>query len=267
MKLGDAANLRTGVRACATAALCFLLTACAAQRPTFEDLRVPHMVSPTGGSDIDPTHVDAPQLLALRQLDGNPLADEALPHAPPGIDEDYSQRKKPGAGMPALRGTQMPEGPDAETAMLEPRGEIDIAALKPADPPAKPKTEAKGKKIRAVAVPSVKGAPGRGNSELTAAMRKVLKDAGWPVRSSPSADSLTVRGKVKVGQGKNGQQKVVLAWQVIDPSGQVLGTIRQANQVPQGAIDKGFGQNANFAAQGAASGIFDLIDRVKRRQG
>ncbi len=254
---------------CAIAALCLVLAACASQRPTFEDLRVPHMVSPTGGTDIDPTHVDAPQLLALRQLDGNPLADEALPHAPPGMNEDFSQREKPGAGLPALRGTQMPEGPDAETAMLAPSEDFDVAALEQNPLPSKQAKPAKsnGKQIKAVAVPAVQGAPGRGNSELTLAMRKVLKEAGWPVRSSPSADSLTVRGKVQVGKSKNGQQKVVLAWQVVDPNGQVLGTIRQANQVPKGAIDKGFGENADYAAQGAASGIFDLIDQVKRSQG
>ena len=59
------------------------------------------------------------------------------------------------------------------------------------------------RQIRAVAVVPVKGSPGGGDAELTAAMRKTLSDAGWPVVSKPQPDALTIVGRVKVApQGR-----------------------------------------------------------------
>ena len=187
-----------------------------------------------GGSAIDPTHRDAPELLAIEtgmaELPGGPGAlDEPDTHAPPGGLTTGSVDKR--------------------VAEVKPR-----ETIKPA-----PNTKA----IKAVAVTQVKGAPGAGNRELTAAMRKVLRDAGWPVRTKPGDDTLTVSGKVKVGKTQKGQQPITLAWVVSDPTGDVLGTVKQANRVPAGSVDRGFGPNAKFVAQAAAPGIFNLVKDAK----
>ena len=191
-----------------------------------------------GGSAIDPTHRDAGDLIAIEtgtaELPGGPAAmDESGTHAPPpGLEAGASNR--------ATR---------RQTAEVQPS-----ETIKPA-----PNTKA----IRAVAVPQVKGAPGAGNRELTAAMREVLKNAGWPVRTKPGDDTLTVRGKVKVGRKKKGKQPITLAWVVSDPTGDVLGTVKQANKVPAGSVDQGFGPNAKYVAQAAAPGIFNLVKDAK----
>ena len=177
-----------------------------------------------GGSPIDPTHRDAPDLIAIEtgmaELPGGPGAvDEPGTHAPPDGLSTGSTGKR--------------------VAEVQPR-----ETIKPA-----PNTKA----INAVAVAQVKGAPGAGNRELTAAMRDVLRDAGWPVRNKPGDDTLTVSGQVQVGKTQKGKQPVTLAWVVSDPTGDVLGTVKQANQVPAGSVDQGFGPNARFVAQAAAA--------------
>ncbi|MGI9482273.1 MAG: hypothetical protein ACR2OR_07945 [Hyphomicrobiales bacterium] len=210
------------------------------------------LAKPADSADIDPTHRDAEQLLKIRQLANSPHNSSATPTdiATPIV-----------AAKTASHSVKSAPPPETKTAAASPAS-AEVAPAKP-----KKKQENTDKQIRAVAVPVVKGAPGRGNVELTAAMREVLKTAGWPVRSAPADDALTIRGKVEVGKNTNGQQKVTLAWELVDPDGSVIGTIRQANTVPAGAVDAGFGPNAHYAAQAAASGIFNLIAKVKKRQG
>ncbi|WP_421694134.1 hypothetical protein [Aestuariivirga sp.] len=117
--------------------------------------------------------------------------------------------------------------------------------------------------IRAVAVVPVKGSPGGGDAELTAAMRKVLSSAGWPVVSKPQADAITIEGHVKLTAKDAKTQSVSLRWLVKAPSGKVLGDVKQANDVPTGALNGGWGGAANAVAEAAATGIFDVVKRYR----
>ncbi len=113
--------------------------------------------------------------------------------------------------------------------------------------------------ITAVAVVPVKGSPGSGNAELTAAMRETLAKAGWPVLGVPRADALTIAGKVEMSKPTGGSQQVALRWTVTTPDGRPLGKVDQANGVPAGSLDAGWGDSAVPVAEAAATGIFDLI--------
>ena len=165
----------------------------------------------------------------------------------------------------------------ADTPSAAPPPDIDdtSVAADADDPPAgsaeapktpkTPKTNAAEKKpkagqraIRAVAVVPVKGSPGEGDAELTAAMRKTLSAAGWPVVSKPQADALTIVGRVKVA-AKGDTQSVSLRWEVKSPDGETLGSVKQANEVPNGALDGGWGPAATAVAEAAATGIFDIV--------
>lgn len=117
--------------------------------------------------------------------------------------------------------------------------------------------------IRAVAVVPVKGAPGSGNAELTAAMRDTLRKAGWAVLDKPRADALTVAGEVGVARADNGNQRVAVRWVVATPEGKSLGDVKQANAVPAGSLDSGWGEAALQVAEAAASGIFDLVAKFR----
>ena len=114
--------------------------------------------------------------------------------------------------------------------------------------------------IKAVAVLAVAGS---GGTELTSAMRKVLQGAGWPVLNSPRGDALSIQGRVALDAAKDGQQLVHLVWVVSTPKGKVLGEIKQNNPVPAGSLDGGWGENAGFATEAAADGIFKLIEKFR----
>jgi hypothetical protein len=119
--------------------------------------------------------------------------------------------------------------------------------------------------IDKVALIGVTGSPGKGNDELYRAMRKVLRQAGWPVVKQPGKSTLAITGRVDLEQSSNGVQQVKLAWAVMLPTGKVLGTVRQANDVPAGSLNEGWGQTAGFAAEAAAEGIFKLVDGMRVR--
>ena len=117
--------------------------------------------------------------------------------------------------------------------------------------------------IKAVAVVPVKGAKGKGNDELTRAMRQTLTAAGWQVLSAPAKNALTISGHVEIAQASGSEQKVSLKWDVQLPDGRKLGDVKQANTVPAGSLDAGWGKNAGFAAEAAATGIFELINKFR----
>jgi len=202
-----------------------------------------------------------------------------------GKQIDYETLYGPGAVAPPSAGFAnapppvLPSRPVRETlttpqtpAQIRRSNQVRTAARTPvvqrsapAQPvPVQPRKPVRAKtKINAVAMTSVTGSPGRGNVELLRAMRKVMKKAGWPVLTRPARNALTVTGKVKLFPANGAQQKVALAWTVRTPDGNVLGTVRQANNVPAGSLNKGWGKNATYVSQAAAQGIFKLVKKVQ----
>jgi hypothetical protein len=185
---------------------------------------------------------------------------EALVKAGPGAANDLDMEtldgpnavQRPPENVPPPENTQNPAG-------VAGQGSQAAAAEAPA------KTEEKaGAAISAVAVPALSGP---GGAELTLAMRKVLGDAGWPVVKTPAKTALTIKGQVKLSPAREtadgSVQTATLQWVVLTPDGKVLGDVKQSNDVPAGSLDKGWGENAQFAAEGAAEGIFKLIERFR----
>ena len=117
--------------------------------------------------------------------------------------------------------------------------------------------------IKAVAVIPVKGAKGKGNDELTRAMRQTLTLAGWKVLSAPAKNALTISGRVEMAEVSGNMQMVALKWAVQAPDGGKLGDVNQANNVPAGSLDAGWGEIAGFAVEAAATGIFELINKFR----
>ncbi len=117
--------------------------------------------------------------------------------------------------------------------------------------------------ITSVAVVPVQGDGSKGNRELTEAMRDTLTGAGWQVRGAPAKDALTIKGMVQIAKPAGATQEVKLSWLVAKPDGKILGTISQANKVPAGSLNGGWGPNARAAAEAAASGIFELIEKFR----
>lgn len=156
-------------------------------------------------------------------------------------------------------------------------GEIDPTILREAEaqrlaktPVAQRAAPAPGRKnppverIGSVMVAKVAGAPGRGNRELKRALQAELLRAGWPLRARPGGDTMRISGKVTMGKPAAGRQKVAIAWTVRSPKGRLMGVVRQANVVPAGSLDNGFGPAAAAVARHAAAGIMRLVAQLKR---
>jgi len=92
-------------------------------------------------------------------------------------------------------------------------------------------------------------------------MRKTLSAAGWPVVSKPQADALTIIGRVKLAAKGADSQSVTVTWVVESPDGKTLGDVKQANDVPKGALDQGWGPAAMAVAEAAGPGIYDIVKR------
>jgi len=203
---------------------------------------------------------------------------EAGPNAEGEIDPDLLAGLPPPANPlatpPATGAPGAPATPAAPSRASAARRDAPAAATssgrEAATLPRKKKSARSGgegsrTRIATVAVTGVSGAPGKGNRQLAAAMRGVLRRAGWPVRTRPRDDSMRISGKVSLGAKGPSGQRVAIAWTVKSPTGKVLGVIRQQNTVPPGSLDKGFGPAAQPVAEAAAEGIFQLVRKLRRR--
>jgi hypothetical protein len=169
---------------------------------------------------------------------------ETFVKAGPGAEKELDLETLNGPGGTFASGTT-PEEPT----------EQQVAQNEPPPKPAK-KSDKKGTVIAAVAVPPVQG---NGGKELTAAMRQVLRDAGWPVINAPREDALTIRGKVTLAKPKGATQNVKLVWSVFTPDGKKLGDVNQSNDLPAGSLAKGWGDNARYATEAAAEAVAKLV--------
>jgi hypothetical protein len=111
-------------------------------------------------------------------------------------------------------------------------------------------------------VPAVVGAPGDGNTSLSAAMRQELSQSGVG-SAGPGQRAYSVAGRVSVGAVKDGKQPIKIDWRVTDPGGALLATVSQNNEIQAGALAGAWGPIASEAAQGAAPRIKDLIEEHK----
>ena len=115
---------------------------------------------------------------------------------------------------------------------------------------------------RLVVLP-VEGAPGDGSESLRRALERQLTLAGLPTADSPATGDLVIRGEVAMGPPEQGLQDIAITW-TLEEAGRTssLGEIDQANRVPAGSLDGSWGPAAEGAAQGAADGLFDLLERL-----
>lgn len=110
-------------------------------------------------------------------------------------------------------------------------------------------------------IANVEGAPGDGNAALTAALMGVLQDNGQRVsREGNNTDTgYLITGEVTLEATPQNQDSIRIAWNVLSPSGDFLGTVAQANTVTKGSLSREWGSVAQYAALAASGGILDLI--------
>lgn len=115
-----------------------------------------------------------------------------------------------------------------------------------------------------IAIPEVTGAPGDGPRTLQRSMAYVLGKRGFNITEStqPESDAgLVLLGSMHVVKGKDHSQ-VEVAWTLIRPDGQQVGTVSQANDVPAGLFDAPWGDIAYTIAESAADSVVQLVNQA-----
>lgn len=106
----------------------------------------------------------------------------------------------------------------------------------------------------------VRGAPGDGNTALTARMREFLASRGFLVQDGADRAEFGVEGVVAMAPGASpAAQRVEVQWIVTRRDGQELGRVLQLNEVPRGSLDGLWGDVAYVVAQEASGGVRDVI--------
>jgi hypothetical protein len=117
--------------------------------------------------------------------------------------------------------------------------------------------------VDSVTVVGIEGAKGAGNRELVSAMSAEFKKAGWPVSPKRNANSIQISAKITFSTHPDGE-RITIIWFVKTPDGRPMGDVKQENVVPAGSVDGGFGEAAPIIAEGAASGIFELVGKYQQ---
>lgn len=108
----------------------------------------------------------------------------------------------------------------------------------------------------------VSGAPGDGNTSLTARMTEFLTERGFVVSDSASGANFAVQGLVRLANVAPGRQRVELIWIVSRRDGEELGRVAQLNEIPAGSLNGLWGDVAYAAAQQAAAGIRQVVSNA-----
>ena len=112
-------------------------------------------------------------------------------------------------------------------------------------------------------VPMVRGAPGDGNQALTARLREALGQQGMVVQEVAQGARFAVTGQVAVvAQPQTRTQRVELLWTVSRNDGEDLGRVLQLNEVPQGVLERFWGDVAFAAATEAAGGVRTVVSNA-----
>ena len=189
----------------------------------------------------------------LRDADGSELGSAEAPPVPRAAWAEQSEATRREATRVAAR--------NLATMILRveaARKATDPAALAAGGPP----------RIRLV---PVGGAPGDGNTALTARMSDFLTQSGFLIADTASAAGFAVQGLVTVVPSGPGVQRVEILWVVSRRDGEELGRVLQLNEIPAGSLDRFWGDVAFAAAQEAAGGVQRVVSNAggmaERRDG
>lgn len=115
----------------------------------------------------------------------------------------------------------------------------------------------------ALYIPPVDGAPGDGRISLSNALRERLRRSGYQIARDVGTADYILLGAVRLDPPVDWRQHIALSWALITPDGQEMGRVEQQNSIPAGRLDGPWGAIADAAAEGAASGIIDLLHRLR----
>lgn len=107
---------------------------------------------------------------------------------------------------------------------------------------------------------NVTGAPGDGNTALAVEIRNEFARIGFPISHKTPGPKYRLDVYVTVGKVRDdGSQPVEVEWWLQNPEGKYQGTVTQRVELPDGELNGPWGNDAIYAARGAAQGILRLL--------
>jgi hypothetical protein len=110
-----------------------------------------------------------------------------------------------------------------------------------------------------VAITEVTGAPGDGNIALARLMREKLGKYGILVQDSTTGVDFTVWAKVNNQAASPTLRRIEIFWLVYNGRGDEIGKIVQLNEVPNGTLDRYWGDVAVVVTEEASAAVRDVI--------
>ena len=126
----------------------------------------------------------------------------------------------------------------------------------------KPET-AIARRLPAVLVGKVTGAPANDANALARSLAFQLGRAGLRVVDAPGADTITVEGEVTIAELGSETRRLAIAWRVTDKNGVELGRVDMQNHVPRVSIERQWSEMSFEIATAAAEGILDIAERAR----
>jgi hypothetical protein len=114
-----------------------------------------------------------------------------------------------------------------------------------------------------VSIGSISGATGDGSVSLSGALKTALTAKGARVTEGAAASGWRVECVVTISALSATEDRVQLAWKLLDPEKKEAGTLTQENPVPKGRLGKKWGDVATYAAEAAADGIWQILQQIR----
>jgi len=162
---------------------------------------------------------------------------------------------QPLAALPPLQPISAPQ-PIAPLGAALPSGPIAAPAIPPA--PSFDTLRASADGPRSLVFRGVRGAPGNGDQALGREVSRLLGQSGAQLAPDGTANALYLTADVSRTRN-GGSDSIKILWHVEEADGTRVGQVVQENDVPAGALDSNWGEDAFYAAQGARDGIMELL--------
>ncbi|MBO1074051.1 hypothetical protein [Roseomonas marmotae] len=119
-----------------------------------------------------------------------------------------------------------------------------------------------GKGVPRLRLVPVTGAPGDGNTALTARMQEFLAKRGLVSQNNADGADFAVEGHVNMVDVPGNLQRVEVLWTVTRRDGYELGRVLQMNEVPKGSLNRFWADVAYVVAEEASAGIRDVLSNA-----
>lgn len=150
-----------------------------------------------------------------------------------------------------------PERPEAWSAFARPLAQAIVQAMRPESVVAR--------RLPAILVGTVDGAPGDGGRVLARNLGFHLARAGLRIAETPGDDTLGVQGTVTIVEIGSEMRRIAVVWRVLDKTGAELGRVDMQNHVLRAIIERQWSELSFEIAGASADSILDIAERFRIR--